>query len=423
MSTTIKVEEISKEYFLGTRKINSLRESLSQTFSYTFRKQQREIFWALKNITFDLNEGDVLGIVGKNGAGKSTLLKILSRITHPTQGRFELTGRLASLLEVGTGFHPELTGRENIFLNGTLLGMKKKEIRLRFDEIVAFSGIDKFIDTPVKHYSSGMYVRLAFSVAAHLETDLLLVDEVLAVGDVAFQKKCLGKMKDISQSGKTVLFVSHNMAAVQSLSNKGLHLDNGASRGIQSIEEAVNDYLQRNTELIEDINKEIGIFNLSQHENKSYNSNFGLQEARLYCEGNLSNTLISGKEMKLEIVTKNSMPINKILTGFVINDQEGRPMIGINNKHLGQLSEHEAFNNGILTFTIPSFPLFGEGQYNIDLYWGNNEECFDIINHAIGFNLELSDIYKSAHILDKNLNKVVTPEVSFELKILDKSDR
>ena len=188
MSTTIKVEGISKKYFLGSKKVNSLRESIGQTLSHAFYKHEKESFWALKNLSFELKAGDVLGIVGKNGAGKSTLLKILSRITHPSEGRFEILGRMSSLLEVGTGFHPELTGRENIFLNGTLLGMKKREIQLKFDEIVAFSGIDKFIDTPVKHYSSGMYVRLAFSVAAHLETDLLMVDEVLAVGDVAFQK-------------------------------------------------------------------------------------------------------------------------------------------------------------------------------------------------------------------------------------------
>ncbi len=187
-----------------------------------------EEFWALKDINFEIRRGDVVGIIGRNGAGKSTLLKILSRITEPSTGRVEIRGRVASLLEVGTGFHPELTGRENIFLNGAILGMSRAEIRWKFDEIVAFAEIEKFLDTPVKRYSSGMYVRLAFAVAAHLEPEILIVDEVLAVGDAEFQKKCLGKMKDVAGGGRTVLFVSHNMGAVQRLCNQGIFLEDGA---------------------------------------------------------------------------------------------------------------------------------------------------------------------------------------------------
>ena len=190
-------------------------------------KGTSDYVWALKDINFSVNQGDVLGIVGKNGAGKSTLLKILSRTTSPTVGEYRIKGRVASLLEVGTGFHPDLTGRENVFLNGAILGMTRSEIRKHFDEIVAFSGVERYIDTPVKRYSSGMYVRLAFAVAAHLEPEILIVDEVLAVGDAEFQKKCLGKMKDVSGQGRTVLFVSHNMAAVKSLCTKGILLSNG----------------------------------------------------------------------------------------------------------------------------------------------------------------------------------------------------
>ncbi len=188
---------------------------------------KREDFWALRHIDLEIRQGEVLGVIGRNGAGKSTLLKLLSRITEPTEGRITISGRVASLLEVGTGFHPELTGRENVFLNGSVLGMHQSEIRRKFDEIVAFSEVEKFLDTPVKRYSSGMYVRLAFAVAAHLEPEILIVDEVLAVGDVAFQKKCLGKMKDVAGSGRTVIFVGHNMAAVKTLCQSGIVLKSG----------------------------------------------------------------------------------------------------------------------------------------------------------------------------------------------------
>jgi lipopolysaccharide transport system ATP-binding protein len=203
-----------------------------------------EEFWALKDVSFDVQPGEVVGIIGRNGAGKSTLLKILSRITEPTEGRVRLGGRVASLLEVGTGFHPELTGRENVFLNGAILGMTRAEIKNKFDEIVAFAEVEKFLDTPVKRYSSGMYVRLAFAVAAHLEPEILVVDEVLAVGDVAFQKKCLGKMDDVAKEGRTVLFVSHNMAAVSSLCTKAMVLKEGCMLGhVFEVDKAIEVYL------------------------------------------------------------------------------------------------------------------------------------------------------------------------------------
>lgn len=219
------VEDLWKGYHLGSGRSGNLRETFSNLFG---SKNKSELFWALKQLNFEINKGEAVGIIGRNGAGKSTLLKILSRITAPTKGGFVINGRVSSLLEVGTGFHPELTGRENIYLNGTILGMRRLEVKQKFDEIVAFSGIEKFIDTPVKRYSSGMYVRLAFAVAAHLEPEILIVDEVLAVGDSEFQKKCLGKMKDVSHNeGRTVLFVSHNMGIINQLCEKCILLKNG----------------------------------------------------------------------------------------------------------------------------------------------------------------------------------------------------
>lgn len=206
-----------------------------------------EDFWALKDVSFEVKQGEVVGIIGRNGAGKSTLLKILSRITEPTEGRIRLRGRVASLLEVGTGFHPELTGRENIFLNGAILGMTREEIRRKFDEIVAFAEVEKFLDTPVKRYSSGMYVRLAFAVAAHLEPEILIIDEVLAVGDAQFQKKCLGKMGEVAKGGRTVLFVSHNMAAVMNLCPKALHFESGRLVNSGSTDDIVRSYLKHDS--------------------------------------------------------------------------------------------------------------------------------------------------------------------------------
>ena len=210
-----------------------------------------EEFWALKDVNFEINKGDKVGIIGRNGAGKSTLLKVLSRITEPTTGKIYINGRIASLLEVGTGFHPELTGRENIYLNGAILGMSRKEIKAKFDEIVAFAEVEKFLDTPVKRYSSGMYVRLAFSVAAHLEPEILVVDEVLAVGDVEFQKKCLGKMGEVSKEGRTILFVSHNMNAIEQLCNKAILMNNGKLvRESNNIRNIIQDYLNVNRDLL-----------------------------------------------------------------------------------------------------------------------------------------------------------------------------
>jgi lipopolysaccharide transport system ATP-binding protein len=257
MQSAIRADKVSKCYSLSAQRsggYRTLRESIMTALTTSWRRRKPStptngaadngILWALRDVSFEVKPGETVGIIGRNGAGKSTLLKVLSRITEPHSGRIELRGRVGSLLEVGTGFHPELTGRENIFLSGTILGMTRHEIRRRFDEIVAFAEIDRFLDTPVKRYSSGMYVRLAFAVAAHLEPEILVVDEVLAVGDVIFQKKCLSKMRDVGRDGRTVLFVSHNMTALQALCSRGLLLRQGTLSADGTIEEAVADYLK-----------------------------------------------------------------------------------------------------------------------------------------------------------------------------------
>jgi lipopolysaccharide transport system ATP-binding protein len=261
MSVAIRAENLGKKYILrhqpgrGRHRYVALRDVLAHKFKSLFqsrnqRSAEREEFWALKNVSFEIKPGEAVGIIGRNGAGKSTLLKLLSRITQPSEGQIELEGRIASLLEVGTGFHPELTGRENIFLNGAILGMTRAEIKKKFDEIVAFAEVEKFLDTPVKRYSSGMYMRLAFAVAAHLEPEILVVDEVLAVGDAAFQKKCLGKMQDVSKSeGRTVLFVSHNMDAIARLCTKCFYLVNGELKATGTPRDVIKTYSEHSKQI------------------------------------------------------------------------------------------------------------------------------------------------------------------------------
>lgn len=263
MSVVINVENLWKQYRLGQVGTGTIADDITRWWAKVKGKEDpfinigesneqnttgnSEYVWALKNINFEIKQGEVIGIIGKNGAGKSTLLKILSKVTGPTKGKITVTGRLASLLEVGTGFHPDLTGRENIFLNGAILGMTKQEVTVKFDQIVEFSGIKRYIDTPVKRYSSGMYVRLAFAVAAHLEPEILVVDEVLAVGDAEFQKKCMGKLKNVAAEGRTVLFVSHNMTAIKRLCTKTIYLLDGKIQMIGNTNTVVNEYLAKET--------------------------------------------------------------------------------------------------------------------------------------------------------------------------------
>jgi lipopolysaccharide transport system ATP-binding protein len=315
----IRVEGLGKRYAIGEReRYLALRDVLTRAFKAPlrlWRRPPREQIWALKDVGFEVGQGEVVGIIGRNGAGKTTLLKLLSRITRPTEGFAEVRGRMGSLLEVGTGFHPELTGRENVFLSGAILGMSKEEIRYKFDEIVAFAEVERFIDTPLKHYSSGMEMRLAFAVAAHLEPEILLVDEVLAVGDIAFQKKCLGKMEEVSRGGRTILFVSHNMTAVTRLCQRGVLLDGGRIILDSNVFEVASQYLNS------------GLGTSAEHrwndiETSPGNAGVRLRAVRVISEEGVSDNVDIRKPVTVEMEFYNFKEGADLLAGFTfLNDQ------------------------------------------------------------------------------------------------------
>ncbi|MDO9000770.1 MAG: polysaccharide ABC transporter ATP-binding protein [Bacteroidota bacterium] len=357
MKPILEIKEISKKFQIqgNTKPYLSLRENL---FSFIKPGQKKEEFWALNNVSFNVEQGDTVGIIGKNGAGKSTLLKILSKITPPTSGKIICRGRIASLLEVGTGFHPELSGRENIFMNGSILGMRKTEILKNFDAIVDFSGVEKFIDTPLKHYSSGMQLRLAFAVAAFLENEILIIDEVLAVGDAEFQKKCLGKMGDISKSGRTILFVSHNINAVKSLCNKGILLEHGKLICKDTSKIVVEKYLNQEMAIankyIAPKELSIGAFvnsiSIKNHEGNSLNflpiSNDWKVEIEITVNENIPHFIIAAgftNNENIPIRTTWTKPIN-IKPGkylIVFNEDKIYLGAGIYNLHVGLSSREQ----------------------------------------------------------------------------------
>ena len=331
--TVIRVENLGKKYIIGHQqqeRYTALRDvitnkvkSLGSLINPQAKKENRafEEFWALKDVSFDIKQGDRVGIIGRNGAGKSTLLKILSRITEPTTGSIKIKGRVASLLEVGTGFHPELTGRENIFLNGAILGMGKEEIKRKFDEIVAFAEVEKFLDTPVKRYSSGMYVRLAFAVAAHLEPEILIVDEVLAVGDAAFQKKCLGKMEDVStREGRTVLFVSHNIAAVQQLTNTGIVLQKGQILTIADTSTAVEKYLSSSIE------NSSHVYNVESLPRRFPNLSLEVEFLTFELEDCPTKIIFADKDIYLKITVRGNQNVDKFRFSMTLFRIDGTPV-------------------------------------------------------------------------------------------------
>jgi ABC-type polysaccharide/polyol phosphate transport system ATPase subunit len=353
----IKVEGIGKRYTIGRKKSGEFRETfgnLLRSFkpsAGSHRPSANNDFWALKDISFEIKQGEAVGIIGRNGAGKSTLLKVLSRITKPTTGRFEINGRVSSLLEVGTGFHPELTGRENIYLNGTILGMRRAEIKAKFDEIIAFSGVEDFIDTPVKHYSSGMKVRLAFSVAAHLEPEILIIDEVLAVGDAEFQKKCLGKMEDVTGEGRTVLFVSHNLPSLKTLCKGGMLLENGNLIYNGNIVSAIDRYItgyHTTGHIIE---------NIKYYRNTERISHIAINNSTLLNQYTDSNCLDIFFDIEF---TK------KIAFEFQLHLKKNDVVIGSYSKFVKE--ESFVYKPGIYTFHYKfHIPEIRSGKYTLDL--------------------------------------------------------
>ncbi len=325
----IRVDGLGKQYRLGAGRMSrNLREALTNAASAPFRALRGaregeavrdETIWALKDVSFEVKRGEVLGIIGRNGAGKSTLLKILSRITEPSEGCVELRGRVGSLLEVGTGFHSELSGRENVYLNGAILGMKRVEIDRKFEEIIAFAGVERFLDVPVKHYSSGMYMRLAFSVAAHLETEIVLVDEVLAVGDAAFQRKCLGKMQDVAGEGRTVLFVSHNMDVIQQLCGRALLIRAGRLYRDGETESVVAEYLS------DAVSSDIGDFDYSHHPARSAKYAAIITRVRLGSQDGGATTLFYPDDsMRIDLTLDPRAPIKEPRVAIAIEDSRGR---------------------------------------------------------------------------------------------------
>jgi len=386
----IKVENLGKSYKLGTVGTQSLARDLFGLFSSAEReKAEEKTLWAIQDVDFSIKRGDAVGIVGKNGAGKSTLLKLLSRTTAPTTGSIKVSGKISSLLEVGTGFHPELTGRENVFLNGAIMGMSKRDIKSKFDEIVEFSGVARFIDTPVKRYSSGMYVRLAFAVAAHLETEIMIIDEVLAVGDVDFQKKCLGKMKDVTgNEGRTVLFVSHNMSSVKALCNHGIFLEKGRLMLTGPVQAVTEAYTAANKGLLETTE-------LALRSDRSGNGavrlvDFFVQDTA----GNMIDTLLTGEDIVFCFTLQcGAEDARNIDFGLNFYDAEDGNLGVLYSSYQSVFFEMKAGELQQIKCVIPAFP-FTLGSYKVGTRIMVNNEESDWLLGGAGFILvENGDFY------------------------------
>jgi lipopolysaccharide transport system ATP-binding protein len=414
MSTAIIISNVSKIYRLGEIGTGTISRDLERWYKMRIKGQEdpflkvgelndrsskgvSDIAYALKDINFECTQGEALGIIGKNGAGKSTLLKVLSRVTSPTTGRIKIKGRIASLLEIGTGFHPELTGRENIYLNGAILGMRKKEITRKLDEIIAFSGVERYVDTPVRRYSSGMYVRLAFAVAAHLESEIMIVDEVLAVGDAEFQKKCLGKMGEMrTGEGRTVLFVSHNMAAVQQLCQKGIILSNGHLTYSGTASEAVNQYINMTDKV--SISLEDGFKNLEESREKIHKAKIFTKIRILDKNNHLCETFPMLSSMKIEVQLTNTENFPGV--DYTIE------LVTSSGQYITSYASWMLLKNKItapknILLEIPKIN-FAPGNYHINLCMTHHNAgiWIDEIQNAISFYVESVDVFNTGKTFD-----------------------
>lgn len=402
MTAMIKVENLGKRYVLwhaNRKQYSTLRESLydglRRLFSHAGRGgvQEREEFWALRHLSFEVEQGCKLGVIGRNGAGKSTLLKILSRITVPGEGKAFLNGRVASLLEVGTGFHPELTGRENIFLNGAIMGMQRTEIKKKFDEIVNFAEVEKFLDTPVKRYSSGMYVRLAFAVAAHLEPEILLIDEVLAVGDAEFQRKCLGKMNDISlREGRTIIFVSHNMPSIRTFCNRVLLLDRGQLKLDGEPTQVIGEYLAENQQQNSSVDDLLD-FPRSAGNQRAITSAW-LEDA----EGRRVTQVSMGGVLKVCFRFRLTGKAALLNLGMGFENSQGERLFSLNNHMMNPSRPIANITQGVAELTINELPVM-PGNYLISLsVVDSNRTWLDFIERALSVVVVPDDVYGSGKI-------------------------
>jgi len=415
----LKVENLAKQYRLGTVGTGTISHDFNRFLARIrgkddpylkigetnnrAKKGNSDYVWALKDINFEVKRGEILGIIGKNGAGKSTLLKILSKVTGPSTGCIKSRGRIASLLEVGTGFHPEMTGKENIFLNGAILGMTKKEISLKLDEIIDFSGCERYIDTPVKRYSSGMKVRLAFAVAAFLEPDILVVDEVLAVGDAEFQKKAIGKMQDISNTdGRTVLFVSHDLLAIKSLCNKGILLRDGKIVCHAKIDKVLEEYEKVNVKSI--LKNSSGFF--------EFKKKYGIQSVRSFCETKQTRVVKAGTRFKLEFcyAVKNDFFAPELGIGITNNKRES--LMRFNNVHIGNEIKIKK-GKGQINIVIDDFPIYKPGEYYITIYFGDISSEYEIIEDAFSIQIDESNVFNSNRLLEEKHNVLVHKSIEY----------
>jgi lipopolysaccharide transport system ATP-binding protein len=404
----LEIKKISKKFRIQHEHQGEM--SFRDAVVSLFKKNStvKEDFFALEDVSFEVAPGECKGIIGKNGSGKSTLLKVLSKITPPTSGKIISRGRIASLLEVGTGFHPELNGRENIYFNGSILGMRKKEIQAKFDEIVDFSGNEKFLDTPLKHYSSGMQLRLAFAVAAFLEPEILIIDEVLAVGDAEFQKKCIGKMESVSKSGRTILFVSHNMAVLDAICTHAILLNKGHVIGQGETHQVIDNYLN-----LFNIKNAVVIDGKVQLKKEGTRRSI-MQQVEISCNKTPSSTVFMGSEVEIKVTFIAPHKVKQPVLSIIFINQQGITVLGISNKHyIKQLTE-TAVSEGTITLTIPFFQLM-HGFYTLDFHFADGVAEQEVIKDAFTLNVEPKDFSGTGFLPSEKTNLFFMKDVSWKM--------